>query len=95
MRFLFFSIDLPGHLDWGGYLKTARILVERGHEVLWASGPALKRPVEDAGVPFAPLPATGWQHAMPPISPKLSPRERERERLRRARWHLTMGDVGL
>ena len=84
MRVLCFSIDLPGHLDWGGYLNTAGELVRREHAVLWASGPALKARVRAAGVPFAPLPATGWQHALPPISPKLSPQQREIERMRRA-----------
>ncbi len=84
MRILCFSIDLPGHLDWGGYLKTAGELIRRGHEVLWASGPAVKRAVQEAGVSFAPLPATGWQHALPPINPNISPQQREMERMRRA-----------
>jgi len=84
MRILCFSIDLPGHLDWGGYLKTARELVQRGHEVLWVSGPAVKARVRAEDVPFAPIPTTGWQHALPPISPKLSPQQRDIERMRRA-----------
>ena len=84
MRILCFSIDLPGHLDWGGFLKTAAELRKRGHDVLWASGPAVKGPVRAAQVAFTPLPTTGWQHVMPPIPPKLSPQEREVARIRRA-----------
>jgi len=84
MRILCFSIDLPGHLDWGGYLKTAAILTRRGHEVLWVSGPTLKASVRQAGVLFAPTPETGWQHGMPPLSPRLSAQKRERARRRRA-----------
>jgi UDP:flavonoid glycosyltransferase YjiC (YdhE family) len=84
MRILCFSIDLPGHLDWGGYLKTAAELTRRGHEVLWVSGPMVKPAVRQAGVTFAPVPTTGWQHVMPPLDPKLSPHEREMERRRRA-----------
>jgi len=84
MRILCFSIDLPGHLDWGGYLQTAAELSRRGHDVLWVSGPAVKAPVRQAGVNFAPVPVTGWQHAPPPLSPQLSPQEREHERRVRA-----------
>ncbi len=84
MRILCFSIDLPGHLDWGGYLQTAAELVRRGHEVLWVSSPAVKSAVRHAGVPFAPVPTTGWQHVMPPLDPGLSPEKREMERRRRA-----------
>jgi len=84
MRILCFSIDLPGHLDWGGYLKTAAELTRRGHDVLWVSGPAVKASGRAAGVAFAPVPATGWQHVTPPLDPALSSREREMARRRRA-----------
>ncbi len=84
MRALCFSIDLPGHLDWGGYVQTAAELTRRGHEVLWVSGPMVKPAVRKAGVAFAPVPTTGWQHVMPPLNPKLSAQEREMERRRRA-----------
>ena len=43
MRLLFCSAQLPGHLDWGGYLPTAVELAQRGHTVLWASGAAVGR----------------------------------------------------
>ncbi len=84
MRILCFSIDLPGHLDWGGYLRTAVELARRGHDVLWVSGPMVKPAVRKAGVAFAPVPTTGWQHVFPPLSSQLSPQEREMERRRRA-----------
>ncbi len=84
MKALFFSIDLPGHVDWGGYLAMAREVVRRGGEVLWVSGPALKSTIQAAGVPFAPVPTTGWQHVMPPLPPHLSPQQRERMRMHRA-----------
>ena len=47
MRFLFVSAQIPGHLDWGGYLETAAELHRRGHDVLWASGPAVAPLVGD------------------------------------------------
>ncbi|HIQ12431.1 MAG TPA: glycosyltransferase [Caldilineales bacterium] len=84
MRVLAFSIDLPGHLDWGGYLKTARELTRRGHDVMWVSGPMVKAQVRAAGVAFTPTSITGWRHALPPIRPDLSPQQREMERMRRA-----------
>ena len=84
MRILCFSIDLPGHLDWGGYLATATELARRGHDVLWVSGPAVKSAVRRAGVAFAPVPETGWRHVMPPLDPGLSPQQREMARRDRA-----------
>jgi UDP:flavonoid glycosyltransferase YjiC (YdhE family) len=84
MRILCFSIDLPGHLDWGGYLQTAAALTRRGHDVLWVSGPMVKPAVRQADVAFAPVPTTGWRHVTPPLDPKLSPQQRELERRRRA-----------
>ena len=69
MRLLFLSAPLPGHLDWGGYLPTAAALRRRGHEVLWASGAAVKAAVTGAGVPFHTLAATGWRWPPPPPLP--------------------------
>lgn len=66
MRYLFVSAQLTGHLDWGGYLATAAALQRRGHEVVWASGVAVKAQVTAAGVPFAPLGETGWRWPPPP-----------------------------
>jgi UDP:flavonoid glycosyltransferase YjiC (YdhE family) len=66
MRILCVSAQLPGHLDWGGYLATAAELAQRGHEVIWASGSEVAAAVARAGVAFAPLAATGWRWPPPP-----------------------------
>jgi hypothetical protein len=72
MRILCLSAQLPGHLDWGGYLPTATALQERGHTVLWASGAEVAELVRVAGVPFHALPETGWRWPPPPpLSPTL------------------------
>ncbi len=82
MRFLFVSAQMPGHLDWGGYLPTAAELAGRGHVVLWASGVAVETPVRAAGVPFHVLSETGWR--WPPPPPLLpTPDEDEATTLRR------------
>jgi UDP:flavonoid glycosyltransferase YjiC (YdhE family) len=68
-RVLCVSAQLPGHLDWGGYLATAAELVGRGVDVLWASGAAVRRQVEARGVPFHTLAETGWRWPPPPPLP--------------------------
>lgn len=55
-RFLFSTLPVPGHLDWGGLLETAQLLVRRGHAVLWASGAQVAAQLERAGVPLAIVP---------------------------------------
>ncbi len=77
MRILCFAIDLPGHLDWGGYLATAAALQRRDHEVLWASGAGVRARVQEAGVRFQALGTTGWRHRMPPLPLGLDPSARE------------------
>lgn len=87
MRFLFVSAQLPGHLDWGGYLATAAELVRRGHEVRWASGQAVAALVAQAGVPFYPLVETGWRWPPPPplqVSPEIDAATVRRLRAERA-----------
>ena len=60
-RFLFFSLPLAGHLDWGGMLATAAELTRRpAHQVAWASGPEVAAAVGRAGVEFLELLNTGW-----------------------------------
>ncbi|HRW08233.1 MAG TPA: hypothetical protein P5121_24185, partial [Caldilineaceae bacterium] len=74
MRFLFCSAQLPGHLDWGGYLHTASELHRRGHEVLWVTGQAVAPFLEHAGIPFHLVEETGWRWPPPPplqLSPQL------------------------
>lgn len=66
MRLLFVSAQLPGHLDWGGYLRTATQLQQMGQTVLWASGKAVEPLVQTSGVPFHVLPETGWRWPPPP-----------------------------
>jgi MGT family glycosyltransferase len=66
MQILCVSAQLPGHLDWGGYLATAVELKQRGHEVLWASGIGVAERVVRAGVPFHGLLETGWRWPPPP-----------------------------
>jgi MGT family glycosyltransferase len=63
----FLSAPLAGHLDWGGGLLTALALRRRGHQVTWVSQPALAPLVEAAGLPFAPIPETGWLWPPPPM----------------------------
>jgi MGT family glycosyltransferase len=55
-RFLFSTAPLPGHLDWGGLLETARLLQDRGHDVLWASGAAVAPVLEQANIRVALVP---------------------------------------
>ena len=66
MRFLFASAQLPGHLDWGGYLHTAVELQRRGHQVLWVTGRAVTPFLQQAGIPAHFLSETGWRWPPPP-----------------------------
>ena len=84
-RFWFVSAPLPGHLDWGGYLKTARALQARGHAVTWISAPPVQRMVEAAGLPFAAIPETGWLWPLPPTPDMSGLRPDEAMRLRYGR----------
>jgi MGT family glycosyltransferase len=65
-KFWFISAPLFGHLDWGGFLKTAQILNQQGHDVTWVSENSIAGPVAAAGVPFAPVRKTGWLWPPPP-----------------------------
>lgn len=66
MRILCVSAQMPGHLDWGGYLATAVELQRRGHEILWASGAAVQPQLESAGLHHHVLQETGWRWPPPP-----------------------------
>ena len=66
-RFWFTSAPLPGHLDWGGLLKTAQALRDAGHDVLWVSEERIGGLVTQAGVPFAAIAHTGWRWPPPPL----------------------------
>ncbi|MBA3870953.1 MAG: glycosyltransferase family 1 protein [Anaerolineae bacterium] len=65
-KFWFISAPLHGHLDWGGFLKTAQALQQRGHNVLWLSQMPVAHSVAAADVPFQPLKLTGWLWPPPP-----------------------------
>lgn len=74
MRFLFVSAQLSGHLDWGGFLKTAVALQQRGHDLLWASGTEVAPQLESAGVALHPVAQTGWRWPPPPpLDPNAQP----------------------
>jgi MGT family glycosyltransferase len=66
-RFWFTSAPLPGHLDWGGLLKTAQAVQARGHDVLWVSEARIGGLVEQAGLPFAAIEHSGWRWPPPPM----------------------------
>lgn len=74
-HFLFTSAPLPGHLDWGGYLRTAAALRRAGHEVTWVSTPAVAGQLAEAHVPLTTVPTTGW-HIPPPSPADLPPNAR-------------------
>ncbi len=67
MKLLCVSAQIPGHLDWGGYLLTAAELAERGHDVIWTSGADVRSLVQKHGIPFRSQDQTGWR--WPPPSP--------------------------
>jgi MGT family glycosyltransferase len=69
--FWFISAPLFGHLDWGGFLRTAQALVKDGHAVTWVSEANIGPAVTAAGVPFTPVRRTGWLWPPPP-APDLS-----------------------
>lgn len=66
-RFWFTSAPLPGHLDWGGLLKTAQTLQARGHDVRWVSEARIRPMLDRVGVPFAAIEASGWRWPPPPL----------------------------
>ena len=66
MRLLCVSAQLPGHLDWGGYVNTAVALQARGHDVLWATGQAAVPLLQRHGLPVHVLTETGWRWPPPP-----------------------------
>ena len=64
--FWFVSAPLFGHLDWGGYLKTALALQKNGHNVIWVSQPQIGGYLVQKGLPFEPIHESGWLWPPPP-----------------------------
>ena len=62
----FISAPLFGHLDWGGFLKTAQVLQTQGHAVRWVSQAPILPFVEQKGLTASAIPATGWLWPPPP-----------------------------
>lgn len=60
------SAPLFGHLDWGGFLKTAQALQAQGHTVRWVSQAPILPFVEKKGLSTAVVPVTGWLWPPPP-----------------------------
>jgi MGT family glycosyltransferase len=86
VRVLCVSAPLSGHLDWGGYLATARELQARGDTLIWASGEAVRPQIEDAGLAFHPLAETGWRWPPPPpLQAETAGDPQTRQRLRQLR----------
>lgn len=85
-RFWFVSAPLFGHLDWGGFFKTAQALQATGHEVLWISQAQIGPYVVEKGLEFRAIEHTGWLWPPPPPPDlsSISPQEAIFIRYRRA-----------
>lgn len=85
-KFWFVSAPLISHTDWGGFLKTALVLHQQGHDVTWVSTDKLKNYVTQAGLAFEVIPETGflWPPPPPPDLTQLDPREAVNLRYTRA-----------
>lgn len=85
-KFWMISAPLFSHTDWGGYLKTALALQQMGHDVTWVSGDSLAQPIQNAGLKFAAIRATGWLWPPPPVPDvtKMLPQDAVMLRYRRA-----------
>ncbi|NDJ75753.1 MAG: glycosyltransferase family 1 protein, partial [Chloroflexi bacterium] len=66
-KFWFTSAPLPGHLDWGGLIRTAQALHARGHDVVWVSEAQIGPLVEQQGLPFRAIEHSGWRWPPPPL----------------------------
>jgi len=65
-KFWFISAPLYSHTDWGGFLKTAKVLQAQGHDVLWLSKASLEGALTQNGIPFRAIEETGWLWPPPP-----------------------------
>lgn len=80
------SAPLFSHTDWGGFLKTALALTERGHRVIWVSEAGLADTITAHGLPFEAVPHTGWlwPPSPPPDLKTITPQEAVNLRYKRA-----------
>jgi MGT family glycosyltransferase len=65
-KFWFVSAQLYSHTDWGGFLKTAKVLKQQGHDVIWVSQESLRSAIESHGIKFKAIEETGWLWPPPP-----------------------------
>lgn len=65
-KFWFISAPLYSHTDWGGFLKTAKALQKRGHDILWLSENSLEGAILQNGLAFKSLRKSGWLWPPPP-----------------------------
>jgi MGT family glycosyltransferase len=65
-KFWFVSAPLFSHTDWGGFLKTAKVLQANGHEVIWVSEPSLESAIRQNNLMFEAIAKTGWLWPPPP-----------------------------
>lgn len=65
-NFWFISAPLFSHTDWGGFLKTAKVLQKQGHDILWLSEASLEGAFAQNGIPFREIEKTGWLWPPPP-----------------------------
>ena len=65
-KFWFVSAQLYSHTDWGGFLKTAKVIKQQGHDVIWVSQESLRSAIESHGIPFKAIAETGWLWPPPP-----------------------------
>lgn len=64
--FWFISAPLYSHTDWGGFLRTAQVLQEQGHEVIWVSEEPLRGALDAKKIQFEAIEETGWLWPPPP-----------------------------
>lgn len=65
-RFWCLSAPLYSHTDWGGFLKTAQVLDDNGHDVIWVSQVQLEDVIQQKGLAFEMVEETGWLWPPPP-----------------------------
>jgi MGT family glycosyltransferase len=84
--FWFISAPLYSHTDWGGFLRTAKILKARGHDIIWVSEATLGGTIQPSGLAFEAVEHTGWLWPPPPAPDlsTISPQEAVSLRYRRA-----------